>query len=113
VDVVEGCPEQVTLLDELTSLVQRARKAITGACKEKDVVAIRETLRGYEATLALFLSMTSTAVTMGESTYYETPSLQVSQFVERILERNLESWVTGALAEEEDFGDGTTPTSCC
>ena len=95
-DAVEGCLKQIALLDRLIekmlptstdSPLRRARKAIVSVRKEKDLAAIQSTLRGYEGTLTLYFSersVASTAIVTGENTYYEIPSLQVLQFVERV-----------------------------
>lgn len=94
--IVQGCLEQITLLEELiekmlpastASTPRRFWKAITSVRKEKDISVIEETLGKYERTLTLYFSLrseASTAIATKESTYYEVPSLQVSQFVGRV-----------------------------
>lgn len=94
--MVESCLEQITRLEELIgkivpvstdSLQQRLWKIITCMRKEKDVAAIEESLRKYEGLLILRLCLrlgTSVSISSEETTYYEIPSLQVSQFVGRV-----------------------------
>ncbi|KAH0534126.1 hypothetical protein FGG08_007284, partial [Glutinoglossum americanum] len=95
-NVVEGCLRQVIMLDRLIdkmlptstdSPLRRARKAIASVLKEKDIAVIQRTLETYKSTLTLHFSQRSGASitnAAGESTYYEIPSLQVSQFIERV-----------------------------
>ncbi|KAH0538196.1 hypothetical protein FGG08_005212 [Glutinoglossum americanum] len=94
--VVKGCLRQITMLDGLIekmlpnstdSTPRRLRKVIASVLKERDVVGIQRTLETYKSTLTLhFIEKYggSIATTARESTYYEIPSLQVPQFVERV-----------------------------
>ncbi|KAI9759277.1 MAG: hypothetical protein M1840_003498 [Geoglossum simile] len=94
--VVKGCLRQITMLDGLIekmlrnstdSRLQQARKAIASVFKEKDVAVIQRTLETYKSTLTLYFSQgprASIAIATRENTYYEIPSLRVSQFVERV-----------------------------
>jgi tetratricopeptide (TPR) repeat protein len=93
--VVEDCFRQITLLEELMekilpaptdSVRRRALKAIVSVRKEKDVMAIQKILGRHERTLTLHFSerARASAISAAEDrTYYEIPSLQVSQFVGR------------------------------
>jgi hypothetical protein len=103
-NVVEGCRRQITMLDELIEKIlpattdssfQRARKAVASIRKEKDIAAIQKALERYTSTLTLHFSEISgaaTVIAVKEGTYYEIPSLQVSQYVERVeLLKNIES----------------------
>src|SRR4051794_31627641 len=94
--VVKGCLRQITMLDGLIekmlrnptdSRLQQARKAIVSVFKEKDVAVIQRTLETYKSTLILHFSQGSRApidIATRENTYYEIPSLRVSQFVQRV-----------------------------
>ncbi|KAI9863316.1 MAG: hypothetical protein M1813_003758 [Trichoglossum hirsutum] len=92
---VDGCNKQVALLNKLIEKMlptlddsqwRRTLKAIESIRRGKDVMAIQETLGRYERTLTLHFSQwsgASTAIAERGSAYYELPSSQVSQFVER------------------------------
>ncbi|KAI9861251.1 MAG: hypothetical protein M1813_005424 [Trichoglossum hirsutum] len=94
--MVEGCLEQITMLEKLmknilpaptASTSRRLWKAIASVYKEKDIVTIEETLGKYERTFTLYFSLrseASIAITVKENTYYEVPLLQVSHFVGRV-----------------------------
>ncbi|KAH0553453.1 hypothetical protein GP486_006477 [Trichoglossum hirsutum] len=93
---MDGCNKQIALLNKLVGKMlpipddsqwRRSLKAIESIRRGKDVTAIQETLGRYERTLTLHLSQrssTSTAIAERRAAYYEVPSLQVSQFVERV-----------------------------
>ncbi|KAI9781791.1 MAG: hypothetical protein M1816_002181 [Peltula sp. TS41687] len=110
--VVESCLRKIKQLDPLIeemlvcptdSKRRRAWKAIASFRKERDIEKIQSALELYKSTLTLHLSqrpVPPNAINARDHTFYEVPSLKVSQYVSRV-----------HLMEEIENGFGSSTTN--